>query len=122
MFQPSRFAVVSLVIACTLEWDASVADSAAAWFNYVYFLHRLEENYEMVAGSCLPRSVLYTHYQDFCKKSQMEPSSAASFGKVIMTVPKSCFNVLMNIWSCGADHLTFVCFVFKLSDHSVKVP
>ena len=36
----------------------------------------------MVPGSCLPRSVLYTHYQDFCKKNQVEASSAASFGKV----------------------------------------
>ena len=66
--------------------------------NMVYLLCRLEENYEMVAGSCLPRSVLYTHYQDFCKKSQMEPSSAASFGKVI-TEPSRCFSVLMNTWT-----------------------
>ena len=43
---------------------------------------RLGDNYEMVSGSCLPRSVLYTHYQDFCKKNQVEASSAASFGKV----------------------------------------
>lgn len=43
---------------------------------------RLDENYEMIPGACLPRSVLYTHYTDFCKRNQVEPSSAASFGKV----------------------------------------
>jgi len=43
----------------------------------------LDENYETVKGACLPRSVLYTHYQDFCKRSNIEPSSAASFGKII---------------------------------------
>lgn len=43
----------------------------------------LEENYETVSGACLPRSVLYTHYQDFCKRNHVEPSSAASFGKII---------------------------------------
>ena len=28
------------------------------------------------------RSVLYNHYQDFCKRNAMEPVGAASFGKV----------------------------------------
>lgn len=44
--------------------------------------YRLQHNYEMVPGACLPRSVLYNHYQDFCKRNQIDPSSAASFGKV----------------------------------------
>jgi len=43
---------------------------------------RLEENYEISDGVCLPRSVLYNHYQDFCKRNAMEPVGAASFGKV----------------------------------------
>lgn len=50
--------------------------------HYFVCCIRLDENYELVAGACLPRSVLYTHYQDFCKKNQLEASSAASFGKV----------------------------------------
>ena len=45
-------------------------------------LCRLEENYTMITGSCLARSVIYTHYQDFCKKNHLVPHSAASFGKV----------------------------------------
>jgi len=61
-----------------------VACKLAAISNYLetLFFCRLEENYETVKGACLPRSVLYTHYQDFCKRNTMEPSSAASFGKV----------------------------------------
>lgn len=45
-------------------------------------LYRLGDNYETIPGACLPRSVLYTHYQDFCKRNHLEPSAAASFGKV----------------------------------------
>ena len=48
----------------------------------VYGTYRLEENYTMIPGSCLARSVIYTHYQDFCKKNHLVPHSAASFGKV----------------------------------------
>ena len=51
--------------------------------SFMFSLYsRLDENYEMIPGACLPRSVLYTHYQDFCKRNLVEPSSAASFGKV----------------------------------------
>ena len=32
---------------------------------------------------CLPRSTLYMHYQDFCKKNAIDPVSQASFGKFI---------------------------------------
>ena len=35
---------------------------------------------------CLPRSTLYMHYQDFCKKNFTEPVSQASFGKVCVCV------------------------------------
>lgn len=51
-------------------------------YSQLYYHCRLGENYEDTPGGCLPRSVLYTHYQDFCKRNQLEPSSAASFGKV----------------------------------------
>ncbi|XP_065192427.1 transcription factor RFX4-like [Sycon ciliatum] len=46
-------------------------------------LQWLSDNYEQIEGMCLPRSVLYTHYLDFCKSSGLTPVSAASFGKVI---------------------------------------
>lgn len=46
------------------------------------FLTRLEENYEIAEGVCVPRSALYMHYLDFCEKHGTQPVNAASFGKV----------------------------------------
>lgn len=43
---------------------------------------RLDENYEMAEGVCIPRNTLYLHYVDFCAKNSMQPVNAASFGKV----------------------------------------
>ncbi|XP_067900272.1 DNA-binding protein RFX6-like isoform X2 [Heterodontus francisci] len=43
----------------------------------------LLDTYEWVEGICLPRCMLYTHYQDFCKKREFKSISAASFGKLI---------------------------------------
>lgn len=43
---------------------------------------RLEENYEIAEGVCIPRSALYMHYLDFCEKNDTQPVNAASFGKV----------------------------------------
>lgn len=45
-------------------------------------LIRLEENYEIAEGVCVPRSALYMHYLDFCEKHGTQPVNAASFGKV----------------------------------------
>lgn len=46
-------------------------------------LRRLDENYEMAEGVCIPRNALYLHYVDFCAKNAMQPVNAASFGKVL---------------------------------------
>jgi regulatory factor X 4 len=46
-------------------------------------LEWLGENYLEAKEQCLPRSTLYMHYQDFCKKNDIEPVSQASFGKFI---------------------------------------
>lgn len=46
------------------------------------FFTRLEENYEIAEGVCVPRSALYMHYLDFCEKHGTQPVNAASFGKV----------------------------------------
>ncbi|XP_071795529.1 DNA-binding protein RFX6-like isoform X2 [Asterias amurensis] len=46
-------------------------------------LHWLEENYCMCEGVCLPRCILYAHYLDFCRKENLEPACAATFGKTI---------------------------------------
>ena len=42
----------------------------------------LEDNYELAEGVCIPRSVLYLHYVDFCANNSVQPVNAASFGKV----------------------------------------
>lgn len=44
--------------------------------------YRLEENYIVCEGVCLPRCILYAHYLDFCRKEKLEPACAATFGKV----------------------------------------
>jgi len=45
-------------------------------------LNWLSENYECAEGVCIPRSVIYRHYCDFCDKNGMIPVNPASFGKV----------------------------------------
>lgn len=50
-------------------------------------LCRLEENYEIAEGVCIPRSALYMHYLDFCEKNDTQPVNAASFGKVSPASP-----------------------------------
>lgn len=47
---------------------------------------RLEENYIVCEGVCLPRCILYAHYLDFCRKEKLEPACAATFGKVRVSV------------------------------------
>ena len=47
-------------------------------------LPRLDENYVMCDGVCLPRCILYAHYLDFCRLHNMEAACAATFGKVRM--------------------------------------
>ncbi|XP_041467472.1 transcription factor RFX4-like, partial [Lytechinus variegatus] len=44
---------------------------------------RLHENYKLSSGVCIPRSALYVHYLDFCRRSAVVPINAASFGKII---------------------------------------
>lgn len=43
---------------------------------------RLDENYIVCEGVCLPRCILYAHYLDFCRKEKLDPACAATFGKV----------------------------------------
>ena len=44
----------------------------------------LEKNYELSEGVCIPRNVVYYNYTDFCRKNNMLPVNAASFGKVML--------------------------------------
>ena len=48
-----------------------------------FFFCRLEENYCICEGVCLPRCILYAHYLDFCRRESLEPACAATFGKVM---------------------------------------
>lgn len=55
--------------------------------NLTVLSNRLEENYEIAEGVCIPRSALYMHYLDFCEKHDSQPVNAASFGKVFNITP-----------------------------------
>jgi hypothetical protein len=57
---------------------------------YPIFICRLEENYEIAEGVCIPRSALYMHYLDFSEKQDTQPVNAASFGKVEFHVTLYC--------------------------------
>lgn len=46
----------------------------------------LLDNYESAEGVSLPRSALYTHYNEHCQDNRIEPVNAASFGKLIRSV------------------------------------
>ena len=50
----------------------------------VYSVFRLEQNYHLEEGVCLPRSTIYEHYIDFCERDLIQAVNAASFGKVII--------------------------------------
>lgn len=50
--------------------------------HFLNLIFRLEENYIVCEGVCLPRCILYAHYLDFCRKEKLEPACAATFGKV----------------------------------------
>lgn len=74
---PSMFHCRVYVI---LTYDARTLIFYVHWSNCVFI--RLEENYEIAEGVCIPRSALYMHYLDFCEKLDSQPVNAASFGKV----------------------------------------
>lgn len=61
------------------------------------FVYRLEENYEIAEGVCIPRSALYMHYLDFSEKHDTQPVNAASFGKVTFTAAEVKDGVISSI-------------------------
>lgn len=69
-------------------------------FNRILSARRLNDNYEVAEGVCIPRSTLYQHYIDFCEKHELNPVNAASFGKVgYDPVTESCRSVSKYILS-----------------------
>lgn len=68
----------------TKTWKMQWGEMACCFLLWQFLsLHRLEENYIVCEGVCLPRCILYAHYLDFCRKEKLEPACAATFGKVI---------------------------------------
>ncbi|GAB6022260.1 DNA-binding protein rfx6 [Chamberlinius hualienensis] len=57
------------------EWDKQNQLTAT--------LQWVESNYEWCEGVCVPRCLLYQHYQDFCLNHGFTSVGAATFGKVI---------------------------------------
>ena len=53
-----------------------------AALSFFLSFSRLEENYVMCEGVCLPRCILYAHYLDFCRRHNVDAACAATFGKV----------------------------------------
>ncbi len=74
---------------------------------------RLEENYIVCEGVCLPRCILYAHYLDFCRKEKLDPACAATFGKVRSTVmclleTFSVLQLLKLVFYWNLLHLRFI--------------
>lgn len=67
--------------ACHLNNVQKVEAKNNTTFGFCCFI-RLEENYIVCEGVCLPRCILYAHYLDFCRKEKLDPACAATFGKV----------------------------------------
>lgn len=67
-------------------------------YTHCMYICRLDQNYQLEEGVCLPRSTIYEHYLDFCERESIQPVNAASFGKVIITcVPPNYYIVAMCI-------------------------
>uniref|UniRef100_G3W642 DNA-binding protein RFX6 n=1 Tax=Sarcophilus harrisii TaxID=9305 RepID=G3W642_SARHA len=81
-FVPSLF---RMFISSSVKLGGGNVENAShdpIFFN-ITILYRLEENYIVCEGVCLPRCILYAHYLDFCRKEKLEPACAATFGKTI---------------------------------------
>ena len=74
---------VHLCVCVFVHPSPCVCMSILYWCNVpCVCVHRLEENYELQDGICLPRNTIYSHYLDFCSRIGYSPINAASFGKV----------------------------------------
>lgn len=74
--------LINLKMLPDLQYGRVIANFTRDGFFHLTVIHRLEENYEMAEGVCIPRSALYMHYLDFSEKHDTQPVNAASFGKV----------------------------------------
>ena len=74
------FIRLAVCVFCLSGWlcVCSVYQAGCVCFLFA----RLEENYEIADGVCIPRSTLYYHYLHFCEANDTQPVNAASFGKV----------------------------------------
>lgn len=79
-------------------------------------LYRLEENYEIAEGVCIPRSALYMHYLDFSEKHDTQPVNAASFGKVRDGLHTVFPTVSGSTWNSLSDSLVASVRLFKIGN------
>ena len=84
----------------SLLWLSNLRICLSAALITPVVIRRLEENYEIAEGVCIPRSALYMHYLDFSEKHDTQPVNAASFGKV-----KLSNNVLKTQESCQLGNI-----------------
>ncbi|KAG9510999.1 Transcription factor RFX3, partial [Fragariocoptes setiger] len=70
----------------TVEQSLSNSMNEAVPVGLGHVVQWLLDNYQVSEGDSLPRSTLYTHYQDFCEQIAVNPVNPASFGKVIRSV------------------------------------
>lgn len=68
------------------------------WAKRILFPFRLEENYVMCEGVCLPRCILYAHYLDFCRRHNVDAACAATFGKVFHIYSRKRLYLLYKLW------------------------
>ena len=63
----------------TIKWYTPLAPPTVSSPSLSHY--RLEDNYHLEDGVCLPRSLIYEHYLDYCQRDRSQPVNAASFGK-----------------------------------------
>ncbi|KAL1437753.1 hypothetical protein MTO96_048615 [Rhipicephalus appendiculatus] len=58
------------------EWGVAATPLDASHAALV----RLQQNYEVAEGVCIPRNTLYLHYVDFCARNSMQPLTTRRLG------------------------------------------
>ena len=92
----------------SLLWLSNLRICLSAALITPVVIRRLEENYEIAEGVCIPRSALYMHYLDFSEKHDTQPVNAASFGKVKLSK-----NVLKTQESCQLGNICSWCLIWN---------
>lgn len=79
----------------------------------------LDTNYQLSEGVCLPRSLLYSHYSEYCSSKNSEPIGAAAFGKVrvdlysFIQMPTAAISCGDESPSSSVTHEATLCYSFE---------